>query len=248
MSKFSNNVRIRPSDLDKHFNLRPSTFLSLAEEIALDASESLGYGMTDLEEYDCAWVLSRTHINFHKCLASPTGAEIATWSKGFDGLFYSRDCTLISDNGDVIAESASLWLVMNLGTRGMVRGTEQLMFMPTIPEDSDSATCTSAGRIIIPSNLEREFVEEIFATYSDIDSLGHVNNAVYADWAVKAVPDNLLEHTSIQEMDINYIREIRLGEMVRVFRCTKEMTSGFEVFIEFEKDGKPAFRGKIKLG
>lgn len=115
MSKFSNNVRIRPSDLDKHFNLRPSTFLSLAEEIASDAAESLGYGMTDLEEYDCAWVLSRTHINFHKCLASPTGAEIATWCKGFDGLFYSRDFTLISDDGDVIAESASLWLVMNLG-------------------------------------------------------------------------------------------------------------------------------------
>lgn len=77
-------------------------------------------------------------------------------------------------------------------------------------------------------------VTEIQMRFGDVDSLGHVNNVAYAQYLETARLAYLRDlglplPTVIARLEVDYRREVTLGQRVRVLlRCTRVGTSSFD--------------------
>ena len=84
--------------------------------------------------------------------------------------------------------------------------------------------------------MEAEPAGEHRVAYSDIDLIGHTNNARYAVWAMDCLPVEEASKT-FKDLYINFNKETRAEETVQLFRLQQE--NGW--YVEGRLDGKSCF-------
>ena len=78
-------------------------------------------------------------------------------------------------------------------------------------------------------------------SYSDVDLLGHTNNAMYMHWAMDAVDYELASARPVKELTINFNHETKAGENVQIYRTQVEKEDGLHVFVEGKVEGVSSF-------
>ena len=58
--------------------------------------------------------------------------------------------------------------------------------------------------------------------YSDVDIIGHTNNAKYVVWAMDCLPFDYLAAHRVSDIRINFNKETRPGDTVALFRAPVE--------------------------
>jgi acyl-ACP thioesterase len=150
--------------------------MNLAQEAAGQHAAHLGFGYDDLIKSNTAWILSRVHIEFVDTPKWKEDVVLKTWHKGLNRLFYLRDFIMTDSEGRERVKATTSWLVLNLETRSLVRDP-QLMEDGTVC--SDNVIETPADKVVMPKDIEPEHVMDHVVSYSDVDMLGHTNNAMY---------------------------------------------------------------------
>jgi acyl-ACP thioesterase len=135
-------------------------------------------------------------------------------------------------------KATTSWLVLDLNTRSMVRDP-QLMEDGTIC--TENAVEIPADKVRMPRGVEPEAVYEHIVGYSDVDMLGHANNAMYMQWAMDAVDYELASNQPVKEYTINFNREVKAGDKVIIYRACAEMEDGLHVFIEGRTEESSSF-------
>ena len=73
--------------------------------------------------------------------------------------------------------------------------------------------------------LGKEGLEEVAehrVSYSDVDFVGHANNARYVVWAMDCLDYETVSTRRVRSLRINFNKEIRPGESVAIFRAPVE--------------------------
>ncbi len=223
---------------DSSWRLKPASFMDLAQEAANAHAAILGFGYDDLIQSKTAWILSRVNIRFIKAPLWRDEVTLATWHKGLERLFFIRDFIMTDKDGVECVKATSSWLVLNLETRRLVRDPELMDEGTTC---SDNALDASAGKVQMPKDVEAEMVMEHTVAYSDVDMLGHTNNAMYMHWAMDAVDYALASSTPLKELTINFNKETKAGETVRIFRSQVEKEDGLHIYVEGKVEGVSSF-------
>ena len=223
---------------DSSWRLKPASFMDLAQEAANSHAAILGFGYDDLIQSKTAWILSRVNIRFIKTPLWRDEVTLTTWHKGLERLFFIRDFVMTDKDGVECVKATSSWLVLNLETRRLVRDPELMDEGTTC---SDNALETPAGKVQMPKDLEPEMVMEHTVAYSDVDMLGHTNNAMYMHWAMDAVDYALASSTPLKELTINFNKETKAGEIVRIFRSQVEKEDGLHIYVEGKVEGVSSF-------
>lgn len=86
--------------------------------------------------------------------------------------------------------------------------------------------------------------------FRDLDSFGHVNNAVYSTYLEQARHDLVGDLSSVilARVEIDFRAEIRAGDEVEVHsRCSRIGTKSFELEHEIRVDGRVAAEAKSVL-
>lgn len=223
---------------DSSWRLKPASFMDLAQEAANSHAAILGFGYDDLIQSKTAWILSRVNIRFIKTPLWRDEVTLTTWHKGLERLFFIRDFVMTDKEGVECVKATSSWLVLNLETRRLVRDPELMDEGTTC---SDNAIETPAGKVQMPKDVEPEMVMEHTVAYSDVDLLGHTNNAMYMHWAMDAVDYALASSTPLKELTINFNKETKAGESVMIFRSQVEKEDGLHIYVEGKVDGASSF-------
>ena len=223
---------------DSSWRLKPASFMDLAQEAANSHAAILGFGYDDLIQSKTAWILSRVNIRFIKTPLWRDEVTLTTWHKGLERLFFIRDFVMTDKDGVECVKATSSWLVLNLETRRLVRDPELMDEGTTC---SDNALETPAGKVQMPKDVEPEMVMEHTVAYSDVDLLGHTNNAMYMHWAMDAVDYALASSTPLKELTINFNKETKAGENVMIFRSQVEKEDGLHIYVEGKVDGASSF-------
>ena len=223
---------------DSSWRLKPASFMDLAQEAANSHAAILGFGYDDLIQSKTAWILSRVNIRFIKTPLWRDEVTLTTWHKGLERLFFIRDFVMTDKEGVECVKATSSWLVLNLETRRLVRDPELMDEGTTC---SDNALETPAGKVQMPKDVEPEMVMEHTVAYSDVDLLGHTNNAMYMHWAMDAVDYALASSTPLKELTINFNKETKAGESVMIFRSQVEKEDGLHIYVEGKVDGASSF-------
>lgn len=212
--------------------------MDLAQEAANTHAATLGFGYDDLIQSRTAWVLSRVNIHFIKSPLWRDEVTLTTWHKGLERLFFLRDFILTDKEGNECIKATTSWIVLNLDTRRLVRDPK-LMDEGTIC--SDNALETPAGKVQMPKDIEAEFVMDHIVSYSDVDLLGHTNNAMYMHWAMDALDYSLTSDRPVRELTINFNHETKAGEKVEVYRSEVEKEDGLHIFVEGKVENVSSF-------
>ena len=212
--------------------------MDLAQEAAGLHAVYLGFGYDDLIKKQTAWILSRVNVKFIDTPLWREDMTLTTWHKGFNRLFFLRDFVMTDKEGRERVKATTSWLVLDLKTRSMVRDP-QLMEDGTVC--SENAIEAPADKIRMPRNVEAEAVYEHVVGYSDVDMLGHANNAMYMQWAMDAVDYEITSARPVKEYTINFNREIKAGEKVTLYRAIVDKEDGLHVFIEGKAEDASSF-------
>ena len=92
-----------------------------------------------------------------------------------------------------------------------------------------------------PKDADPTYIMTHVVSYSDVDMLGHTNNAMYMHWAMDAVDYDTTSSRPIREFTINFNREARPGERVEIYRVVQDTEDGLHVWVEGKVDGASSF-------
>jgi len=188
-----------------------SRLLALLEEMMETAghhAEILGVGVSSLHDKGLTWVLARFHAQIKTIPLAGAAVHINTWPSGRHRLFAVRDFLLKDETGNEVLRATSAWALMNMESRRPARLDPHLPMFSRHPE-----------RMVADDFSPLPPVEGAGsrATYravaSDIDINDHVNNTVYLDWALRAVPGPARRQTPLA-MEAAFLGEARLGDEV----------------------------------
>lgn len=238
MKKFTQNIYVPCYSTDASWRLKPAAFMDLAQEAAGQHAVYLGFGYDDLIKNNTAWILSRVNVKF---IDTPKWREdmvLTTWHKGFNRLFFLRDFIMTDISGRERIKATTSWLVLDLENRSMVRDPELIEEGTVCLEN---AIEVPADKVRMPRNVESVLVYEHLVGYSDVDMLGHANNAMYMQWAMDAVDYEITSGSPIKEFTINFNHELKAGERVALYRACEEREDGLHIFIEGRTEAFSSF-------
>lgn len=242
MIRFEQKFTIPCYDTDASWRLKPSSFMDLAQEAAGQHAVYLGFGYDDLIATNTAWILSRVHVEFVDAPKWRENITLRTWHKGLNRLFFLRDFILTDDEGRERVKATTSWLVLNLETRRLVRD-------PKLMEEGtvclDNVIETPADKVVMPKDMEPQYVMDHHVAYSDVDMNGHTNNAMYMQWAMDAVDYDIASTRPVKWFTINFNHETKAGDIVALYKVVKEEEDGRHVFVEGKVNDQSAFTVEI---
>lgn len=243
--RYVQKVTIPCYDTDAAFFLKPASFMDLCQELAYWAASSLGFGYDELQQEHTAWVLSRMHFKYFNPPKWRDTVYLNTWHKGADGPFFLRDYELKDEMGNVLIAATSSWLIIDLSSRSIVRHVAFENLSGNDTRCFDDALPSSAKKVSMPKGIEPEFVGTHKIAYSDIDIIGHTNNARYVLWAMDAISYELASSKRIKDFQINFNKETVPGDAVDIYRIIRNADDGITYNVEGLIDGKSVFCAEV---
>lgn len=238
MIKHTQNLTIPCFSTDASWRLKPAAFMDLAQEAAGLHAVYLGFGYDELIKKQTAWILARVNVKFIDTPLWREDMTLTTWHKGFNRLFFLRDFIMTDKEGRPRVKATTSWLVLDLQSRSMVRDP-QLLEDGTICHEN--AIEAQADRVRMPRDVEAEAVFEHVVGYSDVDMLGHANNAMYMQWAMDAVDYEITSKCPVKEYTINFNKEVKAGEKVVLYRALVQKEDGLHVYVEGKTEASSSF-------
>lgn len=237
--KFFQDIQIPCYQTNRQTFLRPAAFMDVAQEIAMWAATGLGFGYDTLHMHHVAWVLSRMHVHFERFPLWRDTVRLFTWHKGAEGPFYLRDFIVKNAGGEPCITCTSSWVVINEETRRFVR-PEELAHLLDVDQVED-AIAEPAPKVQLPRSAEPELAGVHMVSYSDVDVVGHTNNARYMVWAMDCLPLEVAE-SPVKDLYIVFNKETTFGEKVDLYR----LKEGNAWFVEGRVEGKTCFAVKFE--
>jgi len=210
---FEKTFAVSYHELDSHGNLRLLTILNYLQDCAGAHAARLRVSVADLRPTGLTWVLSRIHLRVDRYPRAEETVLVRTWPATRQGLFTCREFELFDAHGACVARASTSWALLKIATRRPVRLEDHLPPYPLVPrralEDEFAA---------LPPFPEAATAEMDFRVLrADLDINHHVNNTVFAGWAMEAVPDGIADG-ALTELEIAFRAEALYGEAI-TSRC-----------------------------
>lgn len=169
---FTARRRVRWGDTDPSGRLRLDAAARMLQDVANDDTRDAGLDPSE------PWVVRRTAMRLHTAPATGEMVELATWSGGHGRRWAERRTTITGDDGGLV-ESAALWVRLDPKTSMPARLDAR--FHEIYDEAAGGRTVGSRLRLPGPPEVADGLERRRWPLRStDLDGLGHVNNA--ATW------------------------------------------------------------------
>ncbi|MFL9843918.1 acyl-[acyl-carrier-protein] thioesterase [Flavobacterium rhizosphaerae] len=187
-------------------------------------AEKGGLSFTDMQEHDQAWVLSRMRVEIEELPRWRDTVTIKTWIYDLQGSRSVRALEMYCGDKKM-AGSVTFWAVLNT----KLRRPEPLALPHEhfIKYPDRQATVENFKRI----ELDREVITagEYQVAFSDLDIVNHANNVKYLEWCLDTINPKRLLKSELESFDMNFIKELQLGDTVQIETSTEEKQSFFSV-------------------
>lgn len=187
---------------------RAVSLLNYLQDAAGEHAGRLGLSVPDLVKRGMTWVLSRWHVLVHRYPRIGERLEVTTWPSGKGGYFATRDFEVAAEAGPVLSATSS-WMILSLERKQPLK-VEEIIAIPYAIEKR--ALDDPFASLPVPSARDTEVRFRVESAHLDWNR--HVNNAVYVQWALEAVPPDVLTRERPLELEVSYRAETFYGEEV----------------------------------
>ncbi|MCO6146481.1 acyl-[acyl-carrier-protein] thioesterase [Flavobacterium sp. NRK1] len=223
-----NFLQCTPNGLLKHTEL-----CNLLQLTAGSHAELGGLSFTDMQEHDQAWVLSRMRVEIDELPKWRDTVTVKTWIYDLQGSRSIRALEMYIGEKK-IAGSVSYWAVFNTKLRkaeALALPHEHFEKFPEKESTKESFKRINLLRDNISLAMEKKVV------FSDLDIVSHANNVKYLEWCLDTVDPRPVLKQQLKSFDMNYMRELMLGDEIKIHTATEDNQTFFSV----SKEDKPSF-------
>lgn len=211
MSVFEFRTRVSYDDIDENMCLTLRGAMGLMQEAAIIHSDMVGYSIYDTPRTHVLWMLIHWRIRLTGKAMWNEELTVKTWPRTFERATSERDFEIVDAGGKQIAIGESLWVLVNADTGRITRITPEIskaydLTDHKVFDDELRDPAQGEGTITYACNVLRR----------DIDTNHHVNNRVYLDYAMEALPEDM-ELGALHEISVRYRRQLFLGQPVDCF-------------------------------
>jgi acyl-ACP thioesterase len=166
--------------------------------------------MERLAEDGLVWMIQWMRVEIERQARQGETLLVTTWARRLDRALAWREFEVVDASRAPVAVGTSRWAVVDLAARRLVRLPEFVRRSP-VPErppalDRGPSTLEPAE----PADLERRFE----VRRADLDTVRHVNNTRYVEWALETVPEAVQEGCRPCVFEIAFRREGAYGDAV----------------------------------
>ncbi len=215
---------VRYHELDPKGRVRLPVVMTWLQDAGIAHAEALKLSLRDLYKQGLTWVLSRLTLELEVYPRNNDQITILTWPATRDGLFSIRDYQLFNAKGDQIGQATTSWALLDIRRRRPVTISDHLPPYPLRPEralDDPFAT--------LPALEQCQTGLQLPVLRADLDPNQHVNNTVYAAWALEAVPDAIADTCQVTRLEIGFRAEAVYGNTIH--SCCAASADDPQVFI-----------------
>lgn len=236
---FEKEFPVRNYEVDWNGRVSAVTLLNYLQDAAAGHAALLGVAVSDLLARGLIWVISRIHLRVGRYVQDGEIVRVRTWPSTRNGLFSCREFEAYGREGVTVALATSSWAALDLKTRRPVRLSDRL---PPYPLQPRRAIPDEFGTLPQPERVDAELCFQVRREELDVNR--HVNNAVYAEWALETMPGEIAEGFRPEEIEIGFRAEALYGDTV-VSRCQQVESGASPSFIHqlwCERDGRELAR------
>ena len=186
-------------------------------------AEKRGFGITDITERGCSWVLSRLTVEMESMPLMFTPYIIDTWIESVYRMFTNRNFQIRGEDGRVYGYARTVWALID----NALRQPQDLIRV--YGEKYQSFSYPEKPCLIAPCSRIRPMKEAVpfhrlKAVYSDIDHNGHVNSIRYIGHICDLFDMDFYRTHRIQRLDVAYVAETYAGDELSF--CMDEISDG----------------------
>ena len=207
----SHPFRVTSYDVDPFGHLRPSSLMAYLQEAGRIHSKALGLSVAELHKQNKTWVMAQLRVQFLSRPPIDTDLIVQTWPSAREEREVIRDFEVATTEGQIVARASASYVIIDLTTRRAIRIGD---LVPADYHHARQAFPTPARAIAKLARNDHEITLPV--TMRDLDVNLHVNNVIYAQWALEPVPLDLWTTHRLDSLEIAYRSEIRRGDTVSI--------------------------------
>ncbi len=194
-------ITVRDYETDFTGRWKPSSFFRVMQLVAGIQSNSIGYNFYELMEKGMAWVLARVRINIEDFPQIDERIVYHTWLNGVQQkLFFIREFEITTMDGRRLARATTASILIDPHSRHILSPRSLPGHNPT--NAVQVTPLELLDKLDVPEGMPP--VYRLQAAYSDLDVMGHVNNANYIDWVCSGFPLAHYREQQISRLQLNF--------------------------------------------
>jgi acyl-ACP thioesterase len=206
---------VSPHDLDLNDIASPSAVLRFMQEAAYMQMQYCKPTMNELRAENKVFVVSRTSMSIYSPINVCDEIEASSWACDSKGVSFLR-CAEIRRDGELVAELASVWALINPETKTLWRVSD---YTPSYETD-EPLELDIPSRIRIPKDVSLLLSGEYRVSYNDADVNRHINNTHYPDILCGFLPE--MAGKRVVKFAISYVHEAPVGEVLKIYTSKEE--------------------------
>ncbi|MEM6800705.1 MAG: acyl-ACP thioesterase domain-containing protein [Bacteroidota bacterium] len=203
--------QVKSHEIDFRSRMTLPALINNMQEAAWNSAESLGASVARLQEDGISWVLTRLKLEVERFPKHRENYWVESWPSGGERSFVYRDYRVYDDEDHCIAKATSTWLVFDLETRRMIRIPDWLQSLTQLPRGKNAMEIAS-GKIPVATSVQSERVSKI--RWHEVDTNQHLSNTHYFQYAIEALPMEVLNDKGLSLIDLNFRSECSWGDEI----------------------------------
>ena len=203
-------VKASLEDYGRNGKLEERAILRVLEDIASYHSDSVGYGVRNIQKSKLVWLLLEWRLKIHIPMNYGESYRVTTWSRGVCSPCTTlRDFQIFDEEGNLCVSASSKWTPVNYEDKKILRVTDELLSLYGT-ENNSAFEDGELFRLREPKEYLYEMPYRICR--KEIDLNGHLHNLCYLDIALETIPESVYHARDFREIRITYRKEIRADE------------------------------------
>ncbi|WP_396195217.1 acyl-[acyl-carrier-protein] thioesterase [Flavobacterium sp.] len=203
--------------------LKYTDLCNMLQLTAASHAELGGISFSDMQVHHQAWVLSRMRVEISRLPRWKDTVTVKTWINSLENSRSIR-CLEMYVGEEKIIGCETFWAVFNTKTR---RPENLALPHEHFEKFPDRATKQTFGKIDFQHEMQT--VGSHSVKLSDLDIVNHANSVKYLEWCLDTVDAALIQNQKIVSIEMNYLKEVSLNDMVTIQQKTIEDTVTFAV-------------------
>lgn len=203
------------SCLDSLGKLKIVSILNFLQDAASEHASLMGVSGFDLARKNLAWVIARYQIEIKTLPNWMDDIKIETWRTPVKNLYELRQFRITNSHALEIINARACWVMVKKENSRPVRLSRYL------PDKyltrGEETRAEDFQDLKSPLSVDYELAFKV--RMHDLDLNGHVNNAIYIEWAVETMPEPLMLNHRPGKIKVAFQKESFYG--VRILSKTQ---------------------------
>jgi acyl-CoA thioester hydrolase len=214
---FTRLFRVRHYELDAFGHVNGVNLVRYMQEAAIEASTALGFSPDWYQQHGVGWVVRRLSVRYFAPAVYGDEVTAATWLSGLRGVRSIREYELtLSRDGKRVARGRAEWVYMNSQTGEPTRIPDAWANAFTLKDKPEDLGIRMHNPQ--PTEDTRRYTSCRRVEFHELDTVQHVNHAVYLQWISQAFQDALRSAGYSSEPSLqDGLRALQTGHEIQYF-------------------------------